>query len=103
VSRRPLVALVGLLALLPAGAAAHEERLMVGRVERIEPARRLLVLTDVQSGERRRMAVDSETEVIVCRTETSLAAVRRGGVVRVKYLERAGGEPEAQSILLLGR
>lgn len=102
-SRRPLVALAGLLALLPAGAAAHEERLMVGRVERIEPARKLLVLTDAQSGERRRLAVDPETEVIVCRTETSLAAVQRGEVVRVKYLERAGGEREARSILLLGQ
>ena len=102
-SRRAAVVLIGLVGLLPGGGEAHEERLMVGWVELIEPARRLLVVADVQSSERRRMEIDPETEVIVCQREAPLSAVRAGALVRVKYLDKPGGAAEAQSILLLGR
>ncbi len=101
-SRVVAVVLMGLLWLFPSGSEAHEERMTVGRVELIEAARQLLVVADAQTGERRRLAVDPETEVIVCRSGASLAALHRGGMVRVKYLDRAGGEPEVQFILVLG-
>ena len=102
-SRKVAVALIGLVGFLPGGSEAHEERLMVGRVELIEPARRLLVVADVQSGERRRMEIDPETEVILCQGDGLLSAVRAGALVRVKYLDKPGGAAEALSILLLGR
>ena len=76
---------------------------MVGRVELIEPARKLLVVADVQSSERRRMEIDPETEVIVCQGDGLLSGVRAGALVRVKYLDKPGGAAEALSILLLGR
>ena len=88
-------------ALQPAPTGAHEERLIVGRVESIEPARKLLVVADARKGERRRIEVNPETEVILCRTGVGLSALVAGGLVRVKYLDRAGTAPEAQSILLL--
>jgi hypothetical protein len=90
------------LGLAPGTSSAHEERLLVGRVETIEPARKLIVLVDVQGGARRRMEVNPETEVIACRASAGLAALQPGAVVRVKYLERAGGATEARSVLLLG-
>jgi hypothetical protein len=96
------VALLAAVALWPAWGWAHEERLIVGRVETIEPARKLLVVVDVQRGERRRLEVNQETEVIACRAGVGLTALRPGELVRVKYLDRAGAEPDARSILLLG-
>jgi hypothetical protein len=92
--------LIGVL-LAPDAGRAHEERLMIGRVETIEPARRLLVVADTQKGERRRMEVNAETEVVGCRAVAGLSVVRPGGLVRVKYVDRVGAEPEAQSILVL--
>lgn len=92
--------LLGVL-LPPDAGRAHEERLMIGRVETIEPARKLLVVADTRKGERRRMEVNAETEVVGCRAVAGLSALRPGGLVRVKYLDRVGGEPEAQSILVL--
>ncbi|PWU24950.1 MAG: hypothetical protein C5B48_03760 [Candidatus Rokuibacteriota bacterium] len=99
-TRRAL--LMWTIALWPACAWAHEERLIVGRVEAIEPSRKLLVVVDVQRGDRRRLEVNQETEVLACRASVGLAAVRPGGLVRIKYLDRAGAEPDARSILLLG-
>jgi hypothetical protein len=102
---RPAVAAVIaslLIGLGPAAGVAHEERLLVGRVEAIEPARKLLVLVAVQGGERRRLEINPETEVVACRTRAGLAVVQPGALVRVKYLERAGGPFEARSVLLLG-
>ena len=90
------------LALWPGAAAAHEERLLVGRVETIEPARKLLVVVATQGGERRRLEVNPETEVVACRSNAGLAVVRAGATVRVKYLERAGSPGEVRSVLLLG-
>lgn len=74
---------------------------MVGRVEVVEPTRKLLVVRDTQRGERRRLEVNQETEFMVCRTGTELAALQPGRLVRVKYTERSGGELEVRSILLL--
>jgi hypothetical protein len=96
------VLLTTVLTLWPAPVMAHEERLLVGRVETVEPARKLLVVRDTQRGDRRRLEVNQETEVMVCRTGTELSALRPGGLVRVKYMERSGGELEVRSILLLG-
>lgn len=98
---------VGLLAALALGAwpgpgGAHEERLLVGRVEAIEPARKLLVLVDVSGGGRRRLEVNRETEVMACRSRAGLGVLQPGAMVRVKYLERVGAPSEAKSVLLLG-
>jgi hypothetical protein len=90
------------LALWPSPTPAHEERLMVGRIETVEPARKLLIVRDRQRDERRRLEVNQETEVMVCRTGTDLSALRPGALVRVKYMERSGGALEVRSILLLG-
>jgi hypothetical protein len=103
--RRP-AARGALLAALVLGAwsgpsAAHEERLLVGRVEAIEPARKVLVMVDAAGGVRRRLEVNPETEVIACRRD-GLGSLRAGAMVRVKYLERAGAPSEAKSVLLLG-
>jgi len=99
--------LLGLVLLIetvigPTTGMAHEERLLVGRVETMDPARKLLVVTRGDDGPRQRLEVTPETEVIACRGVTGLGAVRAGGLVRVKYLEKPGSPLEAQSILLLG-
>jgi hypothetical protein len=96
------VAFVALLALFPAAAAAHEERLVIGRVETFDPVRRLLVVVGADGGERRRVELTPETEVLACRVAAGLAAVSAGGHVRVKYLEKAGSPSRAESILVLG-
>jgi hypothetical protein len=99
---RRAAALFAAISVWPACAAGHEERLIAGRVETIEPARKVLVVVDAKMGERRRLEVNEETEVLACRAHAGLAALRPGGLVRIKYLDRAGAEPEARSILLLG-
>ena len=81
----------GLLAGLALGgwaemSGAHEERLLVGRVEAIQPAQKLLVLVDAKGGQRRRLEVNPETEVIACRSLAGLGVLRPGAMVRVKYL-----------------
>jgi len=93
--RRAAFGLLAASALWAAPTAAHEERLLVGRVEAIDPARKLLIVSG-DGGERRRLEVDPETEVIACRTRSGLDVVRAGGLVRVKYLEKQGSPPEAQ-------
>ena len=104
---RRLAGRAGLLAILALGAGpgtggAHEERLLVGRVEAIEPARKLLVLVEASGGGRRRLEVNPETEVIACRSSAGLGVLQPGAMVRVKYLERAGAPSEVKSVLLLG-
>jgi len=99
---RLALATVVVLGLLSGPAAAHEERLLVGRVETIEPARKLIVVVDTQGGERRRLEVNPETEVIACRTSAGLSVLHPGALVRVKYLERAGSPGEVRALLLLG-
>lgn len=98
---RAALGVVAAIGLWTAPTAAHEERLLVGRVETIDPGRRLLVVSR-EGGERRRLEIDPETEVIACRAVVGLAAVRPGGLIRVKYLENPGSATEVQSILLLG-
>src|SRR5262249_41540349 len=98
---RRVAALMVALVLWPACGFTHEERLIAGRGEAIEPARKLLVGTDAERGGRRRLEGDEEAEVLACRAGAGLAAVRPGGLVRIKYLDRAGAEPDARSILLL--
>jgi hypothetical protein len=96
------VLLLALAALVPGGALAHEERLVVGRVETIDAGRKLLVVVNARGGQRQRLEVNPETEVIACRTAAGLAALHAGAMVRVRYLDRAGAGAEVQSILLLG-
>lgn len=95
------LALAMLLAPWAGPAGAHEERLALGRVEVIEPARKLLVVAEARSGARLRLRINPETDVLACGTATGLAAVAAGAMVRVKYLDREGEAPEAQSVLLL--
>jgi hypothetical protein len=94
--------LLALLGAWPTVTAAHEERLLVGRVETIDLARKLLVVTRPDAGGRQRLDVTPETEVLVCGSASGLGAVRTGGLVRVKYLDKPGSPPEVRSILLLG-
>ena len=75
---------------------------MVGTVVQVEPARRLLVVKDARADERRRLEVNTETEVLICGSTTGLASLAAGHLVRVKYLDRAGSAPEVLSVLVLG-
>ena len=99
---RALFAALALVLACASATVAHEERLLVGKVETIDLARKLLVVTRVDAAARHRLEVTPETEVIACRSVTGLGAVRAGGLVRVKYLEKAGSPLEVQSILVLG-
>ena len=92
---------VAAIGLWPATGWPHEERLMVGRVETVEPGRRLLVVVDAQRGERRRLEINQETEVLICRSAADLGALGPGELVRVKYVDRAGTQPQVRSILLI--
>jgi hypothetical protein len=96
------VLVVLLLVLVPTAARAHEERLLVGRVETIDQTARLLVVVGAEGGERRRLDLTPETEVLACRAAAGLAALSAGGIVRVKYVEKAGSPSRAESILMLG-
>ena len=95
-------ALLVLIGLFPAAAAAHEERLLIGRVEAIDLMARRLVVVGAEGGERRRLEMTPETEALACRAVPSLAAVSTGALVRVKYVEKAGSPSRAESILVLG-
>jgi hypothetical protein len=101
-SRRVALLVTILLGVGPAVGVAHEERLLVGRVEAVEPARKLLVVVDTMGGGRRRLEVNPETEVMACGSSAGLGVLQPGALVRVKYLERAGAPSEVKSVLLLG-
>jgi len=101
VSRRGLILAAAVIGLWPVVAWPHEERLLVGRIEEVRPARGLLVVADPQRGGRLRLEVNRETEVLVCKSGAALDALGPGGLVRVKYVDRVGAEPQARSILLL--
>lgn len=101
-ARRIVVATFTVVGLWAGTAVAHEERLLVGRVETVDPARKLLVVVSTAAGERRRLELTPEAEVIACRGNAGLGVVQPGGLVRVKYLDKAGNPPEIQSILVLG-
>jgi hypothetical protein len=101
-SRRVALLVAVLLGVGQGVGVAHEERLLVGRVEAVEPARKLLVVVDAKGGARRRLEVNPETEVMACRSSAGLGVLQPGAMVRVKYLERAGAPSEVKSVLLLG-
>ena len=102
---RRLVSAVGWMLLgalaVPSWTSAHEERLVIGRVEVVDLAKKVLVVRDPERDRTVRLTVDPETEVRRCRHGTSLAAVPTGARVRVKYLDKPGGAFEALSILIL--
>ncbi|MBM3219709.1 MAG: hypothetical protein FJZ38_13730 [Candidatus Rokubacteria bacterium] len=95
-------ALLCLCALLAAPAAAHEERLLLGKVETIDVARKRLVVVGAEGGERRRLEMTPETEALACRAVPGLTAVSAGALVRVKYVEKVGSPSRAESVLVLG-
>ncbi len=102
--RRPAGAIGAvLLALLcgPASAPAHEEKLVIGRVEVIDLDKKVLVVVDAERDRTVRLVLDDETEVRRCRHGLSLATLRAGTQVRVKYLDRPGSALETLSILML--
>lgn len=82
-------------------ARAHEERLVVGQVERIDLARKLLVVHDQERDRDLRIAVDADTEVRRCRGGAALAAVKPGARIRIKYLDRGAAGLETLSVLVL--
>lgn len=86
---------------VPSWTSAHEERLVIGQVEAIDLAKKVLVVRDPQRDRTVRLTLDAGTEVRRCRHGTSLAAVPAGAHVRVKYLDQPGGGFEALSILML--
>lgn len=98
--RRTLGAVLAALA-VTAAAQAHEERLVIGRVERLDAAKRLLVVQDPERGRSMEITVDPETEVRRCRVERGLAALRPGATVRVKYLDRGATTFDTLSVLVL--
>ena len=91
---------VGLLGVAIPLAVAHEERLVVGRVDRIDVGGKTLVVQDPERDRNVRLTIDAETEVRRCRAGLGLAAVRPGDRVRVKYLDR-GTTLELLSVLTL--
>lgn len=99
--RRP--ALAGLLGTLVALsiASAHEERLVIGRVERVDLERKVLVVQDPERDRTVRVIVDTDTEVRRCRAGLALRGVKPGARVRVKYLDRASGPVETLSLLVV--
>lgn len=93
---------VGLAAMTLATVAfAHEERLVIGRVERLDLGARLLVVQDPERDRTVQITLDPETEVRRCRLASGLATVRPGAKVRVKYLDRGGGVFHTLSLLVL--
>jgi hypothetical protein len=97
-----VVMLAALIEFAPLPAAAHEERLVIGRVETIDVARGRLVVVGAEGRERRRLEVTPETEALACRAAPELSVVSAGALVRVKYVEKPGSPSRAESILVLG-
>ncbi len=86
----------------PLAPPAHEERLIIGHAQVVDLTEKILVVEEDPTRERTvRLVFDAETEVRRCRHGLSLAALRAGTQVRVKYLDRPGGGLEALSILML--
>ncbi|MBI1734201.1 MAG: hypothetical protein HYR51_03410 [Candidatus Rokubacteria bacterium] len=87
--------------LAAAGALAHEERLVSGRVETWDAEARALLVDDRAQDRTVRITVDPDTEVRRCRAETGNAALRPGAHVRVKYLDRGREGLETLSVVVL--
>jgi hypothetical protein len=96
------VLVVGVAMLAVGGAAlAHEERLVSGRVGRVDLPAGLLVVEDPGQDTRVRVTVDADTAVRRCRAGAGLAALAPGARVRVKYLDRGDGGFDTLSVLVL--
>ncbi len=102
IGRAALAGMLGTLVALSI-AWAHEERLVVGRVERVDLERGVLVVQDPERDRTVRVIVDADTEVRRCRAGLGLRGVKPGAKVRVKYLDRASGPLETLSLLVLQR
>jgi hypothetical protein len=89
------------LAWLPTSALGHEEKLVIGQVQQVDLKKNVLVVQDPERERTVRLVVDAETEVRRCRQGRSLAGLPVGTHVRVKYVDRPGGEAETLSILIL--
>lgn len=85
----------------PPAPPAHEERVVIGRVQVIDLTKKVLVVEDPERERTVRLTVDTDTEVRRCRHGLPLASVPAGARVRVKYLDRPGGGLETLSILML--
>lgn len=82
-------------------ALAHEERLVIGRVQAVDLDKKLLMVQDSERDRTVRLSVDAETEVQRCRQGLPAAALQPGARIRAKYLDRATGSLETLSILLV--
>lgn len=101
---RPLGVLLGgmvVAAGLATFAWAHEERLVIGEVQKLDLRQNLLVVHDPERDRTVRVVVDAETQVERCRRGLPLAALPVGAQVRVKYVDSPGREFETLSILIL--
>ena len=100
---RPVAALLGVLVTvgLSTSAWAHEERLVIGEIQKLDLQRNLLVVHDPERDRTMRLAVDADTQVQRCRRGLLLTAVQVGTQVRVKYVDSPGGELQTLSILIL--
>jgi hypothetical protein len=96
-----LAILGGILGCWAAVAGAHEERLLTGRLDVVRPERGLLIVSELPAGQPRRIEVDPQTQVLVCRAGADPHRLQPGALVRVSYLDRVGARPEALSILVL--
>ena len=96
-----LLAGVALVAGLAALAWAHEERLVIGTVERLDLERNLLVVHEPERDRTVRLVIDPDTQVQRCRRGLPVTAVAVGSQVRVKYVDTPGKEFETLSILIL--
>ena len=97
----PLLGSVLVVGGLTAFAWAHEERLVIGTVQRLDLQGNLLVVHDPERDQTLRLVLDSETQIERCRRRAPLVAVQPGAQVRVKYVDAPGREFEALSILVL--
>ena len=101
---RPVGVLLGSMVVaagLTTCAWAHEERLVIGEVRKLDLQGNLLVVHDPERDRTVRLAVDAGTQVQRCRRGLPLAAVQVGARVRVKYVDSPGREFETLSILIL--
>lgn len=96
-----LLGSVLVVAALAAFAWAHEERLVIGTVERLDLQGNLLVVHDPERDRTVRLVLDSETQVQRCRRGAPLVAVQPGTQVRVKYVDAPGKEFQTLSILIM--
>jgi len=105
VRRAARVGLAALAGLVLGGAAvraeAHEEQLVRGRLEQVDPRAGVLLVRDTARERTVRVTVDPETAVWRCRTGPGPQGLRPGVRVRVTYLDPGRAPFTARSILVL--